>query len=304
MGKQKLINQTVKIMPNQDYNSRRVVSKQPAVPVPDGYSEVVNDGGQSGTDQFMDKCIIGCSYALACLTCPIAVPAGIKIIQEYERGVIYRNGRLKDSKDAGPGLFWVLPCTDEVHVVDMRELSFDIPPQQILTKDSVSVGVDAVIYYKIYDAHASINNVQNAFNSTRLLAMTTLRNILGTRTLEGILNDRIRISSELLKIIDEATDPWGIKVGRVEIKDVHLPKEMQRAMAAEAEADREAKAKVIAAKGEVEASKNLKEAADTISSSGSALQLRYLQTLTTIAAERNSAILFPIPIEMLKGMQK
>jgi erythrocyte band 7 integral membrane protein len=297
-------------MPEKDYHGRRgkaraeqVLTKQPrSSAAPPGYD--VNESGQSATDSFMDSAVVCLAALIAVATFPISIPVGINVVTEYERAVIYRNGRVKGKKAAGPGLFWVLPCTDTVHKVDMRELSFDIPPQQILTKDSVSVGVDAVIYYKIFDAQASVNNVQNAFMSTRLLAMTTLRNILGTRSLAGILNDREQISKELLHILDAATDPWGISVGRVELKDVTLPREMQRAMAAEAEADREAKAKIIAAEGEVRASKNLKEAADTIASSGAALQLRYLQTLTTVAAEKNSTILFPIPIEMLQHMSK
>jgi len=180
----------------------------------------------------------------------------------------------------------------------MRTVSFDIPPQEILTKDSVTIAVDAVVYYKISNANASVQNVEDASASTRMLAQTTLRNILGTRTLAGILSEREEIAEEMLKILDEATDPWGITVERVEVKDVRLPVSLQRAMAAEAEAAREAKAKIIAAEGEMNASKNLKEAADTIASSPAALQLRYLQTLTAISAEKNSTIVFPIPMDM------
>lgn len=245
------------------------------------------------------------SWALAIPFCPCALLMGCKIVNEYERAVIFRLGRIKNREKAvGPGLFCILPCTDVYEKVDMRTVSFDIPPQEVLTKDSVTISVDAVVYYKIEDANASIQNVENASASTRMLAQTTLRNMLGTRTLTGILSEREEIANEMQNILDRATDVWGIKVERVEVKDVRLPVNLQRAMAAEAEAAREAKAKIIAAEGEMNASKNLKEAADTIASSGAALQLRYLQTLSTIAAEKNSTIVFPIPMEMMKGFEK
>lgn len=226
----------------------------------------------------------------------------IKIIPEYQRAVIFRLGRIQGNDAVGPGLFFVIPCTDSFIPIDMRTVSFDIPPQEILTKDSVTVAVDAVVYYRINNAVDSVKNCENASGSTRLLAQTTLRNSLGTRTLSGILSEREQISHEMLLILDEATDPWGIKVERVEVKDVRLPQSLQRAMAAEAEASRDAKAKIISAEGEMNAAKSLKEAADVISSSSSALQLRYLQTLTQIATEKNSTIIFPIPLEMFKGM--
>jgi len=244
-------------------------------------------------------CLICGSWLLAGIFFPFAICSGVKIVQEYERAVIFRLGRIKNREGAvGPGLFCILPCTDTYIKVDMRTVSFDIPPQEILTKDSVTIAVDAVVYYKISNANASVQNVEDASASTRMLAQTTLRNILGTRTLAGILSEREEIAEEMLKILDEATDPWGITVERVEVKDVRLPVSLQRAMAAEAEAAREAKAKIIAAEGEMNASKNLKEAADTIASSPAALQLRYLQTLTAISAEKNSTIVFPIPMDM------
>ena len=204
----------------------------------------------------------------------------------------------------GPGLFFIIPCIDDVIRVDLRTVSFDIPPQEILTKDSVTVAVDAVVYYRVFNPTLSVTSVENAAGSTRLLAQTTLRNHLGMKTLAGILTDRDEIASGMLSILDEATDPWGIKVERVEIKDVRLPLQLQRAMAAEAEASREAKAKIIAAQGEMDASKALKEASDIINQSPGALQLRYLQTLTTISAEKNSTIIFPLPIDLLGGMGK
>ena len=242
------------------------------------------------------------SYLLIIITFPFSLCVCIKIVQNYERAVIYRLGRLDGAK--GPGLFFIVPCLDSVHVVDLRTVSFDIPPQEILTKDSVTVAVDAVVYYHVQDPAASINNVENSQYSTKLLAQTTLRNMLGTKSLAGILADREEVSNGMQEILDHATDPWGIKIERVEIKDVRLPMQMQRAMAAEAEAARDAKAKIIAAKGELDASKALKEAADVISQSQGALQLRYLQTLTTIAAERNSTIIFPLPMDVLPAVNK
>lgn len=236
------------------------------------------------------------------LTLPISIWSVVKIVAEYERAVIFRLGRTEGAK--GPGLFFVIPCIDDVIRVDLRTVSFDIPPQEILTKDSVTVAVDAVIYYRIYDSVLSVTGVENAAGSTRLLAQTTLRNHLGMRTLAGILTDRDEIAGEMQNVLDEATDPWGIKVERVEIKDVRLPQSLQRAMAAEAEASREAKAKIIAAQGEMDASKALREASDIINQSPGALQLRYLQTLTTISAEKNSTIVFPLPIDLLQGMNR
>lgn len=217
--------------------------------------------------------------------------------------MIFRLGRALPGA-RGPGLFFILPCLDTLVRVDLRTISFDVPPQEILTKDSVTVAVDAVVYYKINNPMISVINVEDAPNSTRLLAQTTLRNILGSKTLSEILSERDHISASMQEILDEGTDPWGVKVERVEIKDVRLPQQLQRAMAAEAEATREAKAKVIAAEGEMKASRALKEASDVISESASALQLRYLQTLTAISAEKNSTIVFPIPMDLLGGFKQ
>merc|ERR1719192_891094 len=191
---------------------------------------------------------------------------------------------------------------DSIQVVDLRTVTFDVPPQEILTKDSVTVAVDAVVYYKIQNPMSAVCNVTNASQSTRLLASTTLRNTLGTKTLQEILADREDIAHSILSSLDAATDPWGIRVERVEVKDVRLPQQLQRAMAAEAEATRQARAKVIEAEGEQKASKALKDASDIISSSPAALQLRYLQTLSSIAAERNSTIVFPLPIEVMGAL--
>jgi len=241
----------------------------------------------------------GLSLLLVAITFPFSLFVCLKIVAEYERAVIFRLGRLVGAK--GPGLFFVLPCMDEIQRVDLRTISFDIPPQEILTKDSVTCAVDAVVYYRVFNPQASVTNVANAAYSTKLLAQTTLRNQLGAVTLAGLLSERETIAHTMQSILDEATDPWGIKVERVEVKDVRLPQNLQRSMAAEAEATRDAQAKIIAAKGEYDASKALKEAADVIAQSPGALQLRYLQTLTAISTEKNSTIIFPLPIEMLKG---
>lgn len=245
-------------------------------------------------------CVLyGLSMLIVICTFPFSLFVCLKIVAEYERAVIFRLGRLVGAK--GPGLFFVLPCMDEIQRVDLRTISFDIPPQEILTKDSVTCAVDAVVYYRVFNPQASVTNVANAAYSTKLLAQTTLRNQLGAVTLAGLLSERDTIAHTMQTILDDATDPWGIKVERVEVKDVRLPQNLQRSMAAEAEATRDAQAKIIAAKGEYDASKALKEAADVIAQSPGALQLRYLQTLTAISAEKNSTIVFPLPIEMLKG---
>jgi len=244
------------------------------------------------------------SILLMVCTFPISMFFCIKVIQEYERAVIFRLGRVKKGGAVGPGLFFIIPCIDQCNIVDLRTVSFDVPPQEILTKDSVTVSVDAVVYYNIRAPMAAVCNVENYSKSTKLLSATTLRNILGTKTLSELLADRENIASDLKAMIDTATDPWGIDIERVEVKDVRLPQNLQRAMAAEAEATREARAKVIGAEGEQKASKALKEASDIISSSPAALQLRYLQTLATISSEKNSTIVFPIPIEMFANFGK
>ncbi|KAK3522176.1 hypothetical protein QTP70_026997 [Hemibagrus guttatus] len=248
--------------------------------------------------------LVALSTFFTVLLFPFTIGISLKIVKEYERAVIFRLGRITARKPKGPGIFFVLPCTDSFVKVDMRTVSFDIPPQEILTKDSVTVSVDGVVYFRVSDPIASVANVSNADYSTRLLAQTTLRNVLGTKNLAEVLSDRESISHSMQMTLDEATDSWGIKVERVEIKDVKLPHQLQRAMAAEAEATREARAKVIAAEGEMNASRALKEASLVIAESPSALQLRYLQTLSTIASEKNSTIIFPLPIDMMGHFMK
>lgn len=248
--------------------------------------------------------LIALAYVLVALTFPVSICLCIKIIKEYERAVIFRLGRCIAKEPKGPGLFFILPCTDSIVVIDLRTVTFDVPPQEILTKDSVTVTVDAVVYFRTFAPILSVLNVSNAQYSTRLLAATTLRNILGTKTLQEILQDREQIAHRIQEFLDVATDQWGVKVERVEVKDVRLPTNMQRAMATEAEATREARAKVIAAEGEQKASVALRDAAEVINQSPVALQLRYLQTLTHISAEKNSTIIFPIPLEMLRSFSK
>ncbi|KTF90559.1 hypothetical protein cypCar_00025536 [Cyprinus carpio] len=206
--------------------------------------------------------------------------------------------------DCFKGLFWIIPCVDTFRKVDLRTVSFDIPPQEVLTKDSVTIMVDAVVYYRVFNPTVSITKVENANHATQMLAQTTLRNMLGTKSLADILKDREEMSEQMEAVLYAASKNWGIKVERVELKDVKLPTTLQRAMAAEAEATRDARAKVIAAEGEMKASRALKEAANVMSESPSALQLRYMQTLTEIASERNSTIVFPLPIDFISNFMK
>ncbi|XP_063349249.1 solute carrier family 25 member 15a isoform X2 [Pelmatolapia mariae] len=254
----------------------------------------------SGTLGCCGWLLVFISIIFVIVTFPLTIFMCVKIVKEYERAVIFRLGRITDRKAKGPGLFLILPCTDNFVKVDLRTVSFDIPPQEILTKDSVTVSVDGVVYFRVYCPISAVANVTNAHSSTRLLAQTTLRNVLGTKNLAELLSDREGISLSMQEALDEATQPWGIKVERVEIKDVKLPHQLQRAMAAEAEASREARAKIIAAEGEMKASRALKEASLVMADSPSALQLRYLQTLNTIAAEKNSTIVFPLPIDIIQ----
>ncbi|CAI2356627.1 unnamed protein product [Caenorhabditis sp. 36 PRJEB53466] len=239
------------------------------------------------------------SYLIVLFTLPLSAFFCLKVVQEYERAVIFRLGRLKHGGARGPGIFFIIPCIESFKKIDLRVVSFDVPPQEILSKDSVTVSVDAVIYFRISNATVSVINVEDAARSTKLLAQTTLRNFLGTRTLAEMLSSRDAISMQMQAALDEATDPWGVKVERVEIKDVRLPIQLQRAMAAEAEAARAAGAKIIAAEGEQLASRALADAADVIAQSPCAIQLRYLQTLNSISSEKNNTIIFPFPTELI-----
>ena len=223
--------------------------------------------------------------------------SAVKVVQEYERGVIFRLGRLVGAR--GPGLFFIIPFVDRMVKVDLRVVTLDVPAQEVITRDNVTVRVNAVLYFRVFDPQKAVVAVTDFVRATHQIAQTTLRSVLGQSDLDELLSQREEINLRLQQIIDEQTEPWGIKVGIVEVKDVELPQSMQRAMARQAEAEREKRAKIIHASGEFEASKALTEAARIIGSEPATLQLRYLQTLTEIAAEKNSTIVFPIPIEVL-----
>ena len=226
----------------------------------------------------------------------------IKILREYERGVIFRLGRLISTK--GPGIIILIPFVDRIVKVSLRTIVMDVPPQDIITRDNVSVKVNAVIYFRVLIAEKSVVEVENFMFATSQLSQTTLRSVIGEVELDDLLSSRETINKKLQQIIDNHTDPWGIKVSMVEVKHIDLVQEMQRAMAKQAEAERERRAKVIAAEGEFQASAKLSEAADIIRKSPGALQLRYLQTLAEIATENNSTTLFPIPIDLLPMLQE
>merc|ERR1719382_1273624 len=239
------------------------------------------------------------SLLIILVTLPFSLLFVIKVVQEYERAVIFRLGRLLSGGARGPGVFFIIPCVDIFEKIDMRTATYEIPPQEILTKDSVTVFVNAIMYYKVKNPIHAVANVDDYSGSARLLAATTLRNVLGTMNLGDILSQRESIAREMQSTLDETTVEWGVKVERVEVKDVRVPAQLMRAMAAEAEAARDARAKVIAAEGEHKASRALRMAAEVIMDSPAALQLRYLQTLNSIAAENNSTIIFPIPIDIV-----
>ncbi|PYQ17290.1 MAG: hypothetical protein DMF80_01315 [Acidobacteria bacterium] len=224
----------------------------------------------------------------------------VKILNEYERGVIFRLGKLLPAAK-GPGLTLVAWPIDRMVRVSLRTVVLDVPPQDIITRDNVSLKVDAVVYFRVVDSVKAVVDVENYLYATRLMAQTTLRSILGQAHLDELLAERDRLGAMLQEVIDQHTEPWGVKVTQVAVKAVDLPHEMQRAMAKQAESEREKRAKIIHASGEFEASKQLTEAAHTLQSEPMALHLRYLQTLTEIAAEKNSTILFPVPIDWMRA---
>jgi regulator of protease activity HflC (stomatin/prohibitin superfamily) len=229
----------------------------------------------------------------------IFIPMSVKIVAEYERGVIFRLGRLVGAK--GPGLFFIIPFVDRMVKVDLRVVTMDVPAQEVITKDNVTVRVNAVVFFRVVDPEASVVKVLDHIRATSQISQTTLRNVLGQSELDELLTQREKLNQMLQKIIDEHTDPWGVKVSAVEIKDVELAEEMKRSMAAQAEAERLRRAKIINAEGELQASEKLTQAASVIGREPAAIQLRYLATLTEIASEKNSTILFPIPLELLRA---
>ena len=225
----------------------------------------------------------------------------IKIVQEYERGVIFRLGRCVGAK--GPGVFFVIPVLDKIVKINLQIIAAPVASQQVITKDNVTVTVDAVAYFQVVDPAASVVRIRDWYTASQLVAQTSLRSIVGRHDLDQLLSERERIDSELQIALDTQTESWGIKVHRVEIRDVSLPEQIQRAMARQAEAERERRAKVIAAEGELQASEKLGQAADVIANSPGALQLRQLQTMVEISAEKNSTIIFPIPMELLEAVR-
>jgi regulator of protease activity HflC (stomatin/prohibitin superfamily) len=245
------------------------------------------------------------TFGLIILAVILVAQTAIKILKEYERGVIFRLGRLQRVK--GPGIFFIIPFVDRMQKVDLRVVTLDIPTQEAITRDNVTVKVNAVTFFRVVDPGRAIVAVEDYRRATWQISQTTLRSVLGQSDLDELLIHREEINQKLQKIIDEQTEPWGIKVGIVEVKDVELPESMKRAMSAQAEAEREKRAKIINAEGEFVAAQQLTEAAATMSREPMALQLRYLQTLFTISAEKNSTIIFPIPIEfmgMISGMSR
>lgn len=224
--------------------------------------------------------------------------SGVRILMEYERGVIFRFGRLKESK--GAGLQWIIPIVDRMVRISLRTYTMDVPPQDVITKDNISIKVNAVLYFRVVDPRRALVQVEDFFYATSQLAQTTLRSVLGQSEMDELLSHREKINQLLQEILDKHTDGWGIKVSMVEVKHIDLPQEMQRAMARQAEAERERRAKIIAADGEFQASQKLHEAAVVIAREPIALQLRYLQTLAEIATEKNSTTIFPVPIDLIK----
>jgi regulator of protease activity HflC (stomatin/prohibitin superfamily) len=232
----------------------------------------------------------------------IILSNAIKILREYERGVVFRLGRLIAAK--GPGLIFLIPIIDKMVRVSLRTVVLDVPPQDVITQDNVSIKVNAVVYFRVIDPRNAIVQVENFLAATSQISQTTLRSVLGQSELDDLLSQREKINHKLQQIIDANTEPWGVKVTNVEVKQIDLPQEMQRAMAKQAEAERERRSKVIAAEGEYQASQRLSDAAKILSDQPSALTLRYLQTLREIATEKNSTTIFPVPIDLLKPFLK
>jgi len=241
-------------------------------------------------------------YVLIAVVVIILLSAAIKIVREYERGGVFRLGRWVGLR--GPGLVLIIPFIEVMRKLDLRVITMDVPQQECITVDNVTVRVDAVIYFRVVDAAEAILKVLDYIKATSLLAQTTLRNVVGQSTLDELLGQRDRLNGKIQSVVDEGTNPWGIKVSMVEVKDVQLPQTMQRAMAAQAEAERDRRAKVVHAEGEYQAAEKLAQAAKVISSQPSALQLRYLQTLASIATERSNIIVFPLPMDLVPLLGK
>ena len=228
--------------------------------------------------------------------------AGVRIVNQYENGIVFRLGRFAGTRT--PGLNVIIPIVDRMVIVDMRTVTRDVPPQDVITRDNVSVKVNAVLFFRVVDAQRAIIQVEDYLYATSQLAQTSLRAILGQQELDDLLSQREKINKKLQEVIDQHTEPWGIKVSNVEVKDVDLPQEMKRAMSKQAESERERRAKIIAAEGEFQASEKLAQASEVLGRSPAALQLRYLQTLVEISAEKNSTTIFPVPIDIISTWMK
>src|SRR5215211_6330178 len=244
------------------------------------------------------EAIIGLIFCLVIIAL-VTFVAAVKVVQEYERGVVFRLGRLMGPR--GPGLIILIPFIERMTKVDLRTVTMDIPAQEVITQDNVTVRVNAVAYFRVLDPNAAIVNIADYIRATSQIAQTTLRSVLGQSELDDLLSNREQINQQLQQIIDEQTEPWGIKVSIVEVKDVELPPTMQRAMARQAEAEREKRAKVIHAEGEFQASQQLAAAAEVVSQNPITIQLRYLQTLTEIGVEKNTTVIFPLPVDIIEA---
>ena len=246
--------------------------------------------------------VLGALVVILAIFLLIVLFSAIKILREYERGVIFRLGRLIDMK--GPGLILLIPFIDRMVKLDLRTVTLNIPPQEVITRDNVPTSVNAVCYFRVVDPNRAITDVENYLIATSQIAQTSLRAVLGKAELDEILAERERLNESLQKIIDEQTEPWGVKVTTVEIKDVEIPEQMQRAMARQAEAERERRAKIINSEGEYQAAEKLTQAADIISRNPASLQLRYLQTLLEISGNQNSTVIFPLPMDLISAFQE
>jgi regulator of protease activity HflC (stomatin/prohibitin superfamily) len=249
----------------------------------------------------MDSMLV--SFGMAAFLALLVIFKSIRVVNEYERGVLFRLGRVAESNLKQPGLRLIWPFVDRMVRVDLRTVTHDVPPQEVITKDNVTIKVNAVIYFNVMNPIDAVIKIANHYMATSLFAQTTLRNILGQHELDEILAEREKIGISLQKIIDEATDAWGIKVSAVEIKDIELPEVMRRAMARQAEAERERRAKIISADGEFQSSQKLHEAAQVLAQTPAAMQLRYLQTLVEIGVENSTTVVFPLPIELMSAFR-
>jgi regulator of protease activity HflC (stomatin/prohibitin superfamily) len=245
--------------------------------------------------------VVGALVIILAIFALVLLFSAIKILREYERGVIFRLGRLIDQK--GPGLILLIPFIDRMVKIDLRTVTLNIPPQEVITRDNVPTSVNAVCYFRVVDSNRAVTEVENYLIATSQISQTSLRAVLGKAELDEILAERERLNESLQKIIDEQTEPWGVKVTTVEIKDVEIPGDMQKAMARQAEAERERRAKIINSEGEFQAAAKLSQAADIISENPASLQLRYLQTLLEIGSNQNTTVVFPLPMDLLEAFQ-